>query len=96
MKMKPIGNAVLVEKITEEERKEGGIIIPSVNKEKIIKSKVLELGTGIMEEDGKIFPFEVKVGDTVMHPTEGGTAITIDKKQYRIINAASILAIITN
>jgi len=66
VKIKPIGDRVLVEHIEEKEQVRGGIIIPDSAKEKPQEAKVIALGTGKKGEDGKVQPFEVKVGDRVL------------------------------
>jgi chaperonin GroES len=94
LKVKPLGDRVLVEAVEEEEVKKGGIIIPDTAKEKPSESVVVALGTGRKDDDGKAVPFEVKVGDKVLTSKYGGTDIKIDGKEYKILNSDDILAII--
>ncbi len=94
LKIKPLGDRVLVEPAEEKEVKKGGIIIPDSAKEKPQESIVVALGTGKLDEDGKRVPFEVKKGDTVLVSKYGGTEIKIDGKDYKILNSDDILAII--
>ena len=94
LKVKPLGDRVLVEAAEEEEVKKGGIIIPDTAKEKPSESVVVALGTGRKDEDGKALPFEVKVGDKVLTSKYGGTDIKIDGKEYKILNSDDILAIV--
>ena len=93
-KIKPLGDRVLVEAVEEKEVKKGGIIIPDTAKEKPIESRIVELGTGKTDDDGKKIPFEFKKGDVVLTSKYGGTEIKIDGKDYKILNSDDILAII--
>jgi len=94
MKIKPLGERVLVEPIKEEEAVKGGIIIPDSAKEKPQEGKVIALGTGKIDENGKVVPFNVKKGDIVLMPKYGGTEVKVDGKQYQIMREDDILAII--
>ena len=94
VKIKPIGDRVLVEHIEEKEQVRGGIIIPDSAKEKPQEAKVIALGTGKKGEDGKVLAFEVKVGDRVLISKYGGTEIKLDGKEYKILNTDDILAVI--
>ncbi len=92
--VKPLGDRVLVEPAEEKEVKKGGIIIPDNAKEKPTESIVIALGTGKLDDDGKKVPFEVKKGDRVLVSKYGGTEIKIDGKEYKILNAEDILAVL--
>jgi chaperonin GroES len=94
MKVKPIGDRVLVKPGKEEEVKKGGIIIPDTAKEKPQEGKVVALGTGKLDENGKKIPFEVKVGDRVLVSKYGGTEIKIDGEEYQILREEDILGIV--
>ena len=94
LKVKPLGDRVLVEAVEEQEVKQGGIIIPDSAKEKPSEAKVVALGTGKSDEDGKKVAFEVKVGDVVLVSKYGGTEIKVDGKEYKILNADDILAVL--
>ena len=94
LKVKPLGDRVLVEPIEEAETKKGGIIIPDSAKEKPQESKIIALGTGKTDDDGKKVPFEVKKGDTVLTNKYGGTEIKLDGVEYKILNQDDILAVI--
>ena len=94
LKIKPLGARVLVEPIEETETKKGGIIIPDSAKEKPQESKIVALGTGKIDDDGKKVPFEVKKGDTVLTNKYGGTEIKLDGVEYKILNQDDILAVI--
>jgi chaperonin GroES len=94
-KIKPIGDRVLVEHIEEKEQVRGGIIIPDSAKEKPQEAKVIAIGTGKKDEDGKILPFEVKVGDRVLISKYGGTEVKIEEKKYTIVREDDILGILS-
>lgn len=92
--IKPLGDRVLVESLEEKEVVKGGILIPDSAKEKPQEAKVIALGTGKRDDDGKKIPFEVKVGDTVLTSKYGGTDIKHEDKEYKILNSSDILAVV--
>lgn len=94
MTVKPLGDRVLVKPLEEKETKKGGIIIPDTAKEKPQEGKVVALGTGKTDEDGKKIPFEVKKGDRVMYSKYGGTEIKIDGEDYLILREDDILGVL--
>ena len=94
LKVKPLGDRILVEAAEEKEAKKGGIIIPDTAKEKPIEAVVVALGTGKTDDDGKKLPFEVKVGDHVLTSKYGGTEIKLDGKEFKILNSDDILAVL--
>jgi len=94
MKIQPLGDRVLVEPLKEEETRKGGIIIPDTAKEKPQQGKVVSVGTGKTDEDGKKIPFTVKKGDKVLMPKYGGTEVKIGEKEYQIMREDDILGII--
>jgi chaperonin GroES len=96
LKVKPVGDRILVEAIEEKESKgkKGGIIIPDSAKEKPMESLVVALGTGKTDDNGKKVPFEVKKGDRVLVAKYGGTEIKLDGKEYKILSSDEVLAII--
>lgn len=94
MNIKPLGDRVLVEPIEEKEAKKGGIIIPDTAKEKPQEGKVIALGTGKLDDEGKKIPFNVKKGDKVLMPKYGGTEVKIGDKEYQIVREEDILGII--
>jgi chaperonin GroES len=94
MKIQPLGDRVLVEPMKDDEQKKGGIIIPDTAKEKPQKGKVIALGTGRIDDDGKKVPFNVKKNDVVLMPKYGGTEIKLEGKEYQIMREEDILAII--
>jgi chaperonin GroES len=94
MNVKPLGDRVLVQPLEQEEVKKGGIIIPDTAKEKPQEGKVIAIGTGKRDENGKLIPFEVKKGDRVLISKYGGTEIKIDGKDYLIMREDDILGVI--
>jgi chaperonin GroES len=94
MKIKPLGERVLIEPLTEGEVNKGGIIIPDSAKEKPQEGKVIAVGTGKLDENGKVIPFNVKKNDIVLLPKYGGTEVKVDGKEYQIVREDDILAVI--
>jgi chaperonin GroES len=92
--VRPLGDRVLVQPIEEQETKKGGIIIPDTAKEKPQEGKVVALGTGKVNEEGKKVEFTVKKGDKVLISKYGGTEIKIDSESYLIMREDDILGII--
>ena len=94
MTVRPLHDRILIKRIEEKETVKGGIIIPDSAKEKPMEGKVIAIGTGKRDDDGKLIPFTVKVGDAVLMPKYGGTEIKIDDKDYQIMREEDILGII--
>lgn len=94
MKIRPLEDRVLVQRVEEKEVKKGGIIIPDTAKEKPQEAKVVELGTGKTGKDGKKIPFNVKKGDLVLIEKYGGNEVKIDGEEYIITKEEDILAIL--
>ena len=92
--IKPLGDRVLVQALEEKEVKKGGIIIPDTAKEKPQEGKVVALGTGKRDEDGKLIEFTVKKGDKVLISKYGGTEVKVDGESYLIMREDDILGII--
>jgi len=94
MNIQPLGDRVLVESIEEDEQIKDGIVIPDSAKEKPQEAKVLSLGTGKIDDNGKKVPFDVKVGDTVLTSKYGGTDVKLNGNEYKILSSSDILAIV--
>ena len=92
--VKPLGDRVLLELCDVAEQVKGGIIIPDTAKEKPQEFKVIALGTGKTDDNGKKVPFDVKVGDIVLTSRYGGTEVKVDGKEYKVVNQEDILAIV--
>ena len=95
MKVKPLHDRVLVKRVEAEEKVKGGIIIPDTAKEKPLEGKVVAIGAGRLDDDGKRIPLEVKVGDRVLIGKYAGTEIKIDEVEHVIIREAEILGVIS-
>ena len=95
MKIQPLSDRVLVEPLKESEEMKGGIIIPDTAKEKPQQGKVIAIGTGKLDDNGKKIPFNVKVGDMVLMPKYGGTEVKLDDKKYQIMREEDILGILS-
>src|SRR6202521_490911 len=92
--VKPLGDRVLVQPIEEKETKKGGIIIPDTAKEKPQEGKVVALGTGKVNEEGKKVEFTVKKGDKGLISKYGGTEIKVDRESSLSMGDADIRLII--
>ncbi|MFH0948135.1 MAG: co-chaperone GroES [Elusimicrobiota bacterium] len=94
MKIKPLGDRVIVKPIEEKEVKKGGIIIPDTAKEKPQEGEVIAVGPGKVDETGKKIPMDVKAGDKILYGKYSGTEIKIDDKEYLIMHQEDILGIV--
>jgi chaperonin GroES len=94
MKVKPLSDRVLVQRIEEKEQRRGGIIIPDSAKEKPMEGKVIAVGSGRMEKDGKRVPLEVKSGDKILFGKYAGQEIKIDDIEHVILREEEVLGII--
>jgi len=94
VKIHPLGDRVLVKAIEDKEQVKGGIIIPDSAKEKPQEAEVIALGTGKKDDNGKLIPFEVKVGDKVLVSKYGGTEVKIGDEKYSLLREDDILGII--
>ncbi len=93
MKLKPLGDRVLVKRLEMEEKTAGGIIIPDTAKEKPQKGKVVAAGPGKVDDDGKLVKMEVKKGDVVLFSKYAGTEIKIEGEEHLIMREDDILAV---
>lgn len=94
MKVRPLHDKVLVERLDTEEKTKGGIIIPDTAKEKPQEGKVVAVGTGRVLEDGTKKPLDVKKGDKVLFNKYGAIDISIDGEDYLILREEDILAVV--
>jgi chaperonin GroES len=94
VKIKPIGDRVLVKHVEEKEQTRGGIIIPDSAKEKPQEAEVIALGTGKKDDKGVVQAFEVKVGDRVLISKYGGTEVKIEEEKYVLVREDDILGVI--
>lgn len=93
MKIKPLGDRILVLRVEEEKKTKGGILIPDTAKEKPQEGKVVAVGTGKVNEKGKRVPLDVKKGDRVLFGKYSGNEIKIDGVEHLIMREDDILAI---
>lgn len=94
MKLRPLGDRVLVERLEIQEQVKGGIIIPDSAKEKPQEGKVIAVGSGKRMENGEIKPLEVKEGDKILFGKYSGSEVKLDDKEYLIMREDDILGII--
>ena len=94
MKVRPLHDRIIVERLEESEQRIGGIIIPDTAKEKPQQGKVLAVGNGRLEKDGKVTPLDVKAGDTILFGKYAGQEIKIDGSEYLIIREEEVLGVI--
>ena len=94
MKIRPLQDRIIVKRIAEEEKSKGGIIIPDTAKEKPQEGKVVAVGKGKLNDDGKVTPLDVKVNDRVLFGKYSGTEINIDGDEHLIMREEDILGVI--
>ncbi|MDJ0804890.1 MAG: co-chaperone GroES [Desulfobacterales bacterium] len=94
MKIRPLNDRVLVQRMEEETKTKGGIIIPDTAKEKPAEGKVVAVGNGRLGDDGKRVALEVKKGDRVLFSKYGGTEVKVEGEEYLIMREDDILGII--
>jgi chaperonin GroES len=94
MSLRPLSDRILVERVEEDSKTKGGIIIPDTAKEKPAEGKIVATGNGRMGEDGKLLPMDVKVGDRVLFSKYGGTDVKIDGIDYLILRQDDVLGVI--
>ena len=94
MKIRPLHDRILVERLEEQEVKRGGIIIPDTAKEKPQEGKVIAVGAGKVGDDGKKIPLDVKAGNKILFGKYSGSEVKIDDKEYLILREEDVLAIL--
>jgi chaperonin GroES len=94
MKIRPLHDRVLVERLEEQEVKKGGIIIPDTAKEKPQEGRVIAVGNGKVGDDGKKIPLDVKNGDKILFGKYSGSEVRLDDKEYLILREDDVLAIL--
>ena len=95
MKFRPLHDRVLVERIDEDEKTAGGIIIPDTAKEKPSEGKIVAVGSGTKAEDGSVTPLDVKSGDKILFGKWSGTEVTVEGKELLIMKESDVLGIIS-
>lgn len=96
MKLKPLGDRVIVTPIEADDQTPTGLFLPETAKGKPQQGKVIAAGPGARKEDGDRIPMDVKVDDTVLYAKYGGTTIKLDGKEYLILKETDVLAIVEN
>jgi chaperonin GroES len=94
MKITPLNDKVLIERVEADDKTTGGIILPDTAKEKPKQGKVLALGEGKLLENGQRVPFQVKVGDRVLFSSYAGNEVQVDGKEYLVMSEDDILAVV--
>lgn len=94
MKVIPLNDKIVVERLVADDKTSGGIILPDTAKEKPKQGKVLAMGEGKPLENGKRASFQVKVNDRVLFTSYAGTEVTVDGKEYLILTEDDILAVV--
>ena len=94
MKIRPLQDRVIVKRIAEEEKTKGGIIIPDTAKEKPQEGRIVAVGKGKVNENGKIIPLDVKVNDRILFGKYSGSEINIDGEEHLIMREEDILGVI--
>jgi chaperonin GroES len=94
MKIRPLHDRVLVERVEAEAKTAGGIIIPDTAKEKPAEGRVVAVGSGVRDESGKLVALDVKVGDKILFTKWGGTEVKVDGKELLIVKESDILAVV--
>ncbi|MCA1690591.1 MAG: co-chaperone GroES [Actinobacteria bacterium] len=92
MNLKPLGDRLIVRAIDEEEKTVSGIVLPDTAKEKPQKGKVIAVGDGKLDDDGKRIPLEVSVDDEVLYSKYGGTEIKVDGEELLVLRESDVLA----
>ena len=96
MKFRPLHDRVVIQRVDDDEKTKGGIIIPDTAKEKPMEGKVIAVGPGARGEDGKIHPLDVKKGDRVLFGKWSGTEVKLDGDELIIMKETDIMGIIAN
>ncbi len=94
MSIRPLHDRVLIKRVEEEQKTKGGIIIPDTAKEKPAEGKVVAVGTGRVQDDGKVRALDVKAGDRVLFGKYSGTEVKVDGEELIIMREDDILCVI--
>lgn len=94
MNIKPLHDRVLVRRIEEDNKTASGIIIPDTAKEKPMKGEILAVGPGARDDNGKVIPLDVKVGDIVIFSKWGGTEVKMNGEELLIMKESDLIGIV--
>ena len=92
LKLKPLGDRLIVRAIDEELTTASGLVLPDTAKEKPQRGEVLAVGDGKLEDDGKRIPLDVAAGDTILYSKYGGTEIKVDGEDLLVLRESDVLA----
>jgi chaperonin GroES len=95
MALQPLHDRIIVEAAAKEEKSAGGIILPDTAQEKPQRGTVIAVGPGKRLDSGQLAPVDIKVGETVLYGKYGGTEVTVDGKDYVILRAEDVLAVVS-
>jgi chaperonin GroES len=95
MNFRPLHDRVVIKALEQEEKTKGGIIIPDTAKEKPMQGEVVAAGPGARDENGKVTPLDVKVGDKVLYGKWSGTEVKIDGQDYLIMRESDLLGVLS-
>jgi chaperonin GroES len=96
MKMVPLGDKVVVQRLEAEETTSGGIVLPNAARERPAEGRILSVGTGIRLPGGSLAPFQVQEGDRVLFTPHAGTEIDIDGETLLVLREADLLAVLSS
>ena len=94
MSFRPLHDRVLIQPLEQDSKTKGGIIIPDTAKEKPVEGKVVAVGPGARDENGKLQPLDIKVGDTVLYGKWSGTEVKVDGEDYLIVKESDVMGVI--
>lgn len=94
VKLKPLGNRILVRRLAAEEKLKGGIILPDTAKKKQEQAEVVALGAGKKDKAGEYLPMPVKIGDIILMEKYSGQEVTLEDEEFVILRADDIIAIV--
>ena len=94
IKVKPLFDRVLIQRVEADQKQKGGIIIPDTAKEKPMEGKVIAVGSGRLDDNGKRVPMDVKAGDRILFGKYAGTEIKINDEEHIILKEDEVLGII--
>ena len=94
MKFKPLQDRVLIKPLDQEQKTAGGIIIPDTAKEKPVEGRVVAVGPGSRDKDGKLLPMDVKIGDRVLYGKYSGSEVKIDGEDLLIVKETDIMGVV--
>ncbi len=95
MKLKPLGDRIVVKAAPHEEKTKGGLVLPDTVKEKPVEGIVVAVGSGKIADDGKRQPMEVQVDDRVIYSKYSGTEVKLDGEEYLILSERDVLAVVS-